>query len=70
MLRHMTQILDSESSYKDQFRAEPRASYMYKAGEIGALFFISLLFSLAVCTGLAGMVINIQFLCYRHSTQP
>lgn len=63
MLRYMTQILDSESTYKDQFRAEPRTSYMYKAGQIGALFFISLLFSLAFCTGLTGMVINIQFLC-------
>lgn len=63
MLRHMTQVLDSESIYMDQFKAEPRISYMYKAGEIGALFFISLLFSLAACTGDTGMVINIQLLC-------
>lgn len=63
MLRHMTQVLDCESIYKDQFKAEPRSSYMYKAGEIGALFFNSLLFSLAVCTGDTGMVINIQPPC-------
>lgn len=63
MLRHMTQALDSESIYKHQFKAEPRTSYMYKAGEIGALFFISLLFSLAVCTGDTGMVSNVQLLC-------
>lgn len=49
MLRHTTQALDSQIIYKDQLRAEPRTSYMCKAGGIGALFFISLLFSLANC---------------------